>query len=95
MARLAAEALKRVQEEENAKRLRALRSKAKRAPKHHSPRSFVLMWSELEGWTALYDVAELAAALKDDDWARFERVVAETIELRDQLREARSAAASA
>jgi ParB family chromosome partitioning protein len=95
VARLAAEALKRVQEEENAQRLRALRSKAKRAPKHHSPRSFVLMWSELEGWTTLYDVAELAAALKDDDWARFERVVAETIDLRDQLREARSAAASA
>jgi ParB family chromosome partitioning protein len=95
VARLAAEALKRVQEEENAKRLRALRSKAKRAPKHHSPRSFVLMWSELEGWTALYDVAELAAALKDDDWARFARVVAETIDLRDRLREARTAAASA
>jgi ParB family chromosome partitioning protein len=93
--RLAAEALKRVQEEENAKRLRALRNKAKRAPKHHSPRSFVLMWSELEGWTALYDVTELAAALKDDDWARFERVVAETIELRDRLRDARTAAASA
>lgn len=53
------------------------------------------MWSELEGWTTLYDVAELAAALKDDDWARFERVVTETIGLRDQLREARSAAASA
>ncbi|QSR30819.1 hypothetical protein CFI00_10010 [Nocardioides sp. S5] len=95
IARLAAEALKRVQEEENAQRLRALRSKARRAPKHHSPRSFVLMWSELEGWTALYDVAELAGALKDDDWARFERVVAETIELRDQLRQARTAAASA
>jgi ParB family chromosome partitioning protein len=95
VARLAAEALKRVQEEENAQRLRALRSKAKRAPKHHSPRSFVLMWSELEGWTALYDVAELAAALKDEDWARFEDVVAETIDLRDQLREARTAAASA
>jgi ParB family chromosome partitioning protein len=93
--RLAAEALKRVQDEENAKHLRALRSKARRAPKHHSPRSFVLMWSELEGWTALYDVLELAAALKDDDWARFERVVAETIDLRDQLREARTAAASA
>jgi ParB family chromosome partitioning protein len=93
--RLAAEALKRVQDEENAKHLRALRSKARRAPKHHSPRSFVLMWSELEGWTALYDVLELAAALKDDDWARFERVVAETIELRDQLREARTSAASA
>lgn len=95
VARLAAEALKRVQEEENAQRLRALRSKAKRAPKHHSPRSFVLMWSELEGWTELYDVTELAGALKDEEWARFERVVAETIELRDQLREARTAAASA
>jgi ParB family chromosome partitioning protein len=95
VARLAAEALKRVQEEENAKRLRALRSKAKRAPKHHSPRSFVLMWSELEGWTELYDVSELAGVLKDEEWARFERVVGETVELRDQLREARTAAASA
>jgi ParB family chromosome partitioning protein len=95
VARLAAEALKRVQEEENAQRLRALRSKAKRAPKHHSPRSFVLTWSELEGWTELYDVSELAGALKDEEWARFERVVAETIELRDRLREARTAAASA
>lgn len=93
--RLAAEALKRVQEEENAKRLRALRNKAKRAPRHHSPRSFTLMWSELEGWTELYDVNELAGALKDDEWARFERVVTETIDLRDRLRDARTAAASA
>ena len=95
VTRLAAEALKRVQEEENAKRLRALRNKAKRAPRHHSPRSFTLMWSELEGWTELYDVNELAGALKDDEWARFERVVTETIDLRDRLRDARTAAASA
>jgi len=95
VSRLGAEALKRVQEEENAKRLRALRNKAKRAPRHHSPRSFTLMWSELEGWTELYDVRELAGALKDDEWARFERVVTETTELRDRLREARTAAASA
>lgn len=93
--RLAAEALKRVQEEENAKRLRALRNKAKRAPRHHSPRSFTLMWAELEGWTELYDVNELAGALKDEEWARFERVVAETIDLRDRLRDTRTAAASA
>jgi ParB family transcriptional regulator, chromosome partitioning protein len=92
--RLAAEALKRVQEE-NAKRLWALRNKAKRAPRHHSPRSFTLMWSELEGWSELYDVNELAGSLKDDEWARFERVVTETIDLRDRLREARTAAASA
>lgn len=95
VTRLAAEALKRVQEEENAKRLRALRNKAKRAPRHHSPRSFTLMWSELEGWTELYDINELAGALKDDEWARFERVVTETIDLRDRLRDARTAAASA
>jgi ParB family chromosome partitioning protein len=93
--RLGAEALKRVQEEENAKRLRALRNKAKRAPRHHSPRSFTLMWSELEGWTELYDVHELAGALKDEEWARFERVVDETIDLRGRLRDARTAAASA
>jgi ParB family chromosome partitioning protein len=95
VTRLAAEALKRVQEEENAKRPGALRNKAKRAPRHHSPRSFSLMWSELEGWTELYDVNELAGALKDDEWARFERVVTESIDLRDRLRDARTAAASA
>ena len=95
VTRLGAEALKRVQEEENAKRLRALRNKAKRAPRHRSPRSFTLMWSELEGWTELYDVDELARALKDDECARFERVVSETVALRDELRTARTAAASA
>ena len=95
VARLGAEALKRVQEDERAKRLRALKSQAKRSPRHRSPRSFTLMWSELEGWTELYDVAELARDLKDDEWARFERVVSETIALRDELRTARTAAASA
>ncbi len=95
VTRLGAEALKRVQEDENAKRLRALRNKAKRAPRHRSPRSFTLMWSELEGWTELYDVDELARALKDDEWARFERVVSETVALRNELRIARTAAASA
>ena len=39
------------------------------------------MWTELEGWTELYDVNALAGALKDDEWARFERVVTETIDL--------------
>jgi len=95
VGRLGAEALKRVQEDENAKRLRALKSQAKRSPRHRSPRSFSLMWSELEGWTDLYDVAELARDLRDDEWARFERAVAETIRLRDELRTARTAAASA
>ena len=95
VTRLGAEALRRVQEEENVKRLRALKNKAKRSPRHRSPRSFTLMWSELEGWTELYDVGELARALRDDEWARFERVVSETVALRDELRTARTAAASA
>lgn len=95
VARLGAEALKRVQDEKNAKRLRALKSQAARSARHRSPRSFALMWSELEGWTELYDVAELARGLTDDEWARFERVVTETTALRDQLRAARMAAASA
>ena len=95
VGRLGAEALKRVQDDERAKRLRALKGEAKRSPRHRSPRSFTLMWSELEGWTKLYDVAELARDLKDDEWARFERVVTETIVLRDELRTARTATASA
>ena len=95
VARLAAEALKRVEEEKRTTRLRALKNKAKRSPRHRSPRSFNLMWSELEGWTELYDVAELARELKDDEWARFDRVVTESVELRDHLRSARAAAGSA
>lgn len=95
VARLGAEALKRVEEEKTAKRLRALKNQVKRSPRHRSPRSFTLMWSELEGWTELYDAAELARDLKYDEWARFERVVTETIALRDELRTARTAAASA
>lgn len=95
IAQLSAEALKRVEKEAHAKRLRALRNQAKRSPRHRSPRSFALMWTELEGWTDLYDVTELARELKDEEWARFERVVTETVDLRDRLHEARTAAASA
>ena len=43
----------------------------------------------------MYDVDELAAPLKVDDWERFDRVVTATIAFRDQLRAARTAAASA
>ncbi|WP_244928516.1 ParB N-terminal domain-containing protein [Nocardioides sp. W7] len=56
---------------------------------YRSVRSFVLTWTELDGWTEMYDVDELAASLNDEDWERFDRVVTATIAFRDQLITAR------
>lgn len=56
---------------------------------YRSVRSFVLTWTELDGWTEMYDVHELAASLNDEDSERFDRVVTATIAFRDQLITAR------
>lgn len=54
-----------------------------------SVRSFVLTWTELDGWTEMYDVDELAIALSATEWERFDRVVTATLAFRDQLIAAR------
>lgn len=59
-----------------------------------SLRSFNLTWTELDGWTELYDVNALAAQLSRGDWERFDRVVTATIAFRDQLIAARRDAAT-
>lgn len=42
-----------------------------------STRSFVLMWTDLDGWWTHYDAGEIGAELKDADWDLFERMVTE------------------
>jgi ParB family chromosome partitioning protein len=92
---LAAAALARVREEQSRSGVRALKRSKDSVPKHRTLRSFILTWTELDGWSQHYDPAELAGSLKDDEWERFERVVAETVSFAEVLRNARALLASA
>lgn len=94
LGRLAAEALARVQQATARRGVRALKKKPSSVPQYRSLRSFILTWTELEGWSALYNVDEIASSLQDDEWDRFERVVAESVEFADLVREARRALAT-
>lgn len=91
LARLAAEALARAKQEGVRKGLRALKSKPTGIATYRTVRSFILTWTELEGWARLYDIKTLVAELNDEEFDRFERVVAETIEFAERLRAARHA----
>lgn len=94
LGRLAAEALARVRQSDARKGLRGLKAKTV-SPHHRTLRSFILTWTELEGWSGLYDVDALARSLTIDEWERFERVAAETAAFAERLRAARLATASA
>jgi len=89
LARLAREALERAQQEEREKGRSKLKRNQGSTSHFRSVRSFILTWTELDGWTEMYDVDELAARLTGDDWERFDRVVTATIAFRDQLTAAR------
>lgn len=56
-----------------------------RSPRYRTLRSFLLTWAELEGWTAHYDLDELARELTDDEYTRFDRVISESVAFRDRL----------
>ena len=94
LARLAREARARAEREVREKGRSGL--KRNHGPSSHfrSVRSFNLTWSELDGWTELYDVDALAIQLSRSDWERFDRVVTATIAFRDQLIAARRHAAT-
>jgi len=94
LKRLSAEALERVRQNNARKGVRGLKKKPD-APHHRSLRSFILTWTELEGWSDLYDVSTLAESLSVEEWERFERVAAETSDFAHRLREARLTLASA
>jgi ParB family chromosome partitioning protein len=89
LGRLAAEALARVRQEKARSGVRALKRKPTDIAGYRSLRSFILTWTELEGWSRLYDVDQIAASLKDEEWQRFERVVTESVEFAGRLRAAR------
>jgi ParB family transcriptional regulator, chromosome partitioning protein len=92
LGREAAEALKRVQNPG--------RRKSASKPKHvggtqfRTPRAFVLTWTELDGWTQWYDANVIAEQISDEEWERFERVVAESVEFSDHVRELRRSLAT-
>lgn len=71
--RLAREALDRI------KQPRSRRAKSEQPPRRkRSTRAFVHTWTDMDGWSAQYDAREVGAALTDDEWAQFERVLEET-----------------
>jgi ParB family chromosome partitioning protein len=92
---LAAEALARAKEE-RARRVRENRQKraAGADQVRRSVRSFVLTWSDLQGWTKHYDATEVGQQLSDDDWAMFEGVLEETCAFAEAARRARAKAAA-
>lgn len=94
LARQARDARERVERELREKGRRNLK-RNQGSPSHfRGVRSFNLTWTELDGWTELYDVDALATQLSRSDWERFDRVVTATIAFRDQLVAARRHAAT-
>lgn len=91
LAALAAEAQSRVRQEDARSGLRALQHTKGAIPAYRSLRSFILTWTELEGWTQFYDVEEIARDLKEAEWERFERVLVESMGFAERVREARNA----
>lgn len=89
LARQAREARERVEREKKQNGKSGLERNHGPATHFRSVRSFNLTWTELDGWTEMYDVDALAAALTRTDWERFDRVVTATIAFRDQLIAAR------
>lgn len=83
--RQAQEAHARARREEAEKGRRNLARRSSTTSHFRSVRSFILTWTELDGWTEMYDVDELAASLQETEWERFDRVVTATIAFRDQL----------
>lgn len=89
LARQAREAKARVDREVLEKGRTDLKRNQGATSHFRSVRSFNLTWTELDGWTEMYDVDALAAQLNPTDWQRFDRVVTATLAFRDQLIAAR------
>ncbi|MFE4001503.1 ParB N-terminal domain-containing protein [Nocardioides sp. YIM B13467] len=93
--RLASEALERVKHTKRQRR--AHESPAQPAasdpdPKRYRPlRSFLMTWFELDGWTAHYDLDQIARELADEEYGRFDQVITESVAFRDRLAAARRA----
>lgn len=62
--------------------------------RYRTLRSFLLTWTDLEGWTKRYDLDQLARDLTEEEYARFDRIVTETAAFRDELHRARTDASA-
>ena len=87
--RLAHEALERIRQP------RSRRTKAPTPPRRkRSTRAFVHTWADMDGWSARYDATDVGPALTDEEWALFERVLAESTTFHAAARSARDEAGS-
>lgn len=86
---LAAEALARARQERARGGGRIRSSRKADAPTRRSLRSFILTWTDLDGWSAHYDAEEVGLKLADKDWETFERVLRETNAFAEVARAAR------
>lgn len=98
---LAAEALARVRQKQARRGIRAIqnspsdpRPDSDAQPdepiKYRTLRSFLLTWTELEGWTKYYDVNQVAQEISNEEYGRFDRVITESLAFRDRLAHART-----
>jgi ParB family chromosome partitioning protein len=71
------------------------KGKQRSGTSHRSLRAFVLTWGDLDGWSRYYNPNEIAAQLTNDDWEKFERVLAETIAFANEVRALRASPISA
>lgn len=94
LAREAAEAFERVKRAKHRKKDTTRPTQPTRDPHVRTPRAFVLTWTELDGWSQCYDDDEIATAVSDEEWARFERVVVESTEFANRVRELRRSLAT-
>ena len=98
LERLAAEALERVKQSKARRGLNPRQQPTPESgtrsarPRYRTLRSFLLTWTELAGWSDHYDLDQLAQELTDDEYARFDSVIAESVAFRDRLCTARVAA---
>jgi ParB family chromosome partitioning protein len=86
---LAAEALARARQERARGGGRIRSSRKVDAPTRRSLRSFILTWTDLDGWSAHYDAEEVGVKLAGKDWETFERVLRESNAFAEVARAAR------
>lgn len=81
---------------ERRERMRRNREKraAAAAVRKRTPRSFVLLWAEMLGWTDHYDAEQIAREVKDDDWQLFEKVLQEMNTFAREVEDLRTAAST-
>lgn len=86
---LAAEAMDRVRRRRARAGGRTGRKHRGEGPARRTLRAFTLTWGDLDGWSHQYDATDVGMQLSDQDWAMFERVLAETQAFAESARSAR------